>query len=169
LDVQSLSKEAQPCTDHVQIRCQGVKPTGMGAERTSSLELVPVIGQVRTKRGMCQRCVKDPFPQRDRFCSETGAYLVNLKGCVQCSGKIGPLKEAAREEVDQGENPNEDNPDLVEFKHVCPDCNHCIAEHSHTFWIEGSYQEYRMDCLLCGIGEDSCPIDSNTRRKPQYS
>ena len=32
------------------------------------------------------------------------------------SGKIGPLKEAAREEVDQGENPNEDNPDLVEFK-----------------------------------------------------
>ena len=51
---------------------------------------------------------------------------------------------------------------------VCPDCNHCIAEHSHTFWIEGRYQEYRMDCLLCGIGEDSCPIDSGTQRRPAY-
>jgi len=65
---------------------------------------------------MCQRCVKDPFPQRDRFCAETGAYMINFKGCIHCSGGVRPLKVTNREEVDQGDNPTEDQPDLVEYK-----------------------------------------------------
>ena len=48
------------------------------------------------------------------------------------------------------------------FPDICPTCSHVVAEHKHEFWIEEGNQEYRMDCLLCGTGEDSCPIDPSS-------
>lgn len=47
----------------------------------------------------------------------------------------------------------------------CSSCNHVVATHKSHFWIEGGYQEYRMDCGLCGVGEDSISIAPKDPRK----
>ena len=57
------------------------------------------------------------------------------------------------------------NESILSFTDVCSVCEHVIAEHRHEFWIENGYQEYRMDCLLCGIGEDSVSIMPRDPRK----
>lgn len=76
--------------------------------------------------------------------------------------------------------------------HVIPDactfCGHVIANHVHEFWIRDGYQvvkafglshlrlsvihfmllcvqHYRMDCQLCGLGEDSISILPEDPRK----
>lgn len=41
---------------------------------------------------------------------------------------------------------------------ICSTCQHKISSHNHKFWVEGDYQEYEMECLLCGTGEDSISI-----------
>ena len=51
------------------------------------------------------------------------------------------------------------------FSDSCTKCGHCVAKHTHEFWIEEGYQEYRMECILCGIGEDSLSILPKDRRK----
>jgi hypothetical protein len=46
---------------------------------------------------------------------------------------------------------------------VCNNCQHVVSEHSYHFSIEGEFQVYEMDCMLCGYGEDSrtiLPFDS---------
>merc|ERR1711911_146890 len=35
---------------------------------------------------MCLDCVKEEFPNRDRLCADSGAYMANLKSCVNCKG-----------------------------------------------------------------------------------
>ncbi len=40
-----------------------------------------------------------------------------------------------------------------------------IAEHRHDFWVEDGYQEYRMDCRLCGTGEDTISVAPKDPRK----
>ena len=41
---------------------------------------------------------------------------------------------------------------------TCATCDHCVAKHTHEFWIEDGYQEFRMECLICGLGEDSVSV-----------
>lgn len=48
---------------------------------------------------------------------------------------------------------------------VCGDCQHVISIHNYKFWVEGDYQEYEMDCALCGTGEDSVSILPEDPRK----
>ena len=50
------------------------------------------------------------------------------------------------------------HPPSFVFPDVCSSCSHVIGEHRYEFWVEGGYQEYRMDCMLCGLGEDSVSV-----------
>ncbi|CAH3160870.1 unnamed protein product [Pocillopora meandrina] len=101
---------------------------------------------------MCQFCVKEQHPQRGTICLESGSYLKNYAGCKGC-GKREPLKtfEMSTQEDNDGE-------ELVTYKHICPSCEHLVAEHEYTFRVEGKYQEYMMTCLLCGTAADSISI-----------
>lgn len=51
---------------------------------------------------------------------------------------------------------------------VCGTCQHVISTHNYKFWVEGDYQEYEMDCALCGIAEDSISILPDDPRKASY-
>jgi hypothetical protein len=44
------------------------------------------------------------------------------------------------------------------FPDTCVACGHVVSKHCHEFWLEDGYQEYRMECSLCGLGEDSVSI-----------
>ncbi|CAB4029875.1 Churchill, partial, partial [Paramuricea clavata] len=37
---------------------------------------------------------------------------------------------------------------------ICELCGHNIATHEYTFQIDDGYQEYEMNCKLCGFGQD---------------
>ena len=79
------------------------------------------------------------------------------------------LQERGRQTIKNGEEePNEDDPDekeIIRFEHVCMLCNHVVAKHLHEFWVEDGYQEYRMECLLCGLGQDSISVMPRDPRK----
>ncbi|KAJ7371076.1 Protein Churchill [Desmophyllum pertusum] len=101
---------------------------------------------------MCRDCVKVQHPERGTICLESGCYLLNFACCKACGTKE-PLKitEKYSQEDSEGE-------ELVTYKHVCPTCDHLVAEHEYTFRVEGKYQEYMMTCLLCGRAADSVSI-----------
>ena len=43
-----------------------------------------------------------------------------------------------------------------------------IAVHRHTFVVEDGYQEYVMECSLCGHGQDShCVLPDDPRHSLQ--
>jgi len=119
---------------------------------------------------MCKNCVNKQYPQRGRLCSESGAYLVNFVGCCVCQGNAdvdnrgsstAVLKVVGKQTIkNSNEDSDEDESDdkeTIRFEHVCMQCSH-VAKHVHEFWVEDGYQEYRMECLLCGQGQDSSSI-----------
>ncbi len=53
----------------------------------------------------------------------------------------------------------------ISVSDVCSKCSHVIGKHTHEFWIEEGYQEYRMECRLCGLGEDSACVLPRDPRK----
>jgi len=117
---------------------------------------------------MCKNCVKTPYPQRETLCTDSGVYLQNFLGCSQCNiqnrapdSLISKGKNTI-EEIDEDEDITKE---ITTFEHTCTKCFHVIAKHTHEFWIEDGYQEYRMDCLICGIGEDSISILPRDPRK----
>ena len=55
--------------------------------------------------------------------------------------------------------------EIVKFEHACILCNHVVAKHLYEFWIEDGYQEYRMECLLCGQAQDSISLMPKDPRK----
>ena len=69
---------------------------------------------------------------------------------------------------DSDENDSEEK-EIISFSHACIQCNHVVAKHTHEFWIEEGYQEYRMECLLCGTGQDSISIMPKDPRKVSCS
>ena len=44
---------------------------------------------------MCRDCVKVEYPRRQRTCLDTGAYVLNFKGCSVC-GKLDFLSTVGR-------------------------------------------------------------------------
>ena len=126
---------------------------------------------------MCKNCVKKQYPQRGRLCSESGAYIVNLDSCISCQesnadsqgSKNRILNVRGRQAIKINEDElNEDDSqdkEVIQFEHVCTLCNHVVAKHLHEFWIEDGYQEYRMECLLCGLGQDSISVMPRDPRK----
>jgi len=115
---------------------------------------------------MCKNCVKTAFPQRERLCTETGVYIQNFAGCSKCNEQ----NRAPDSLISKGPGTIEEVDDdvtkeITAFDHTCTKCGHIIANHTHEFWIEDGYQEYRMECLICGLGEDSISILPKDPRK----
>ena len=42
----------------------------------------------------------------------------------------------------------------ISFAHTCKHCGHVIAEHRYEFSAGHEWQEYSMECLLCGSSSD---------------
>lgn len=84
------------------------------------------------------------------MCADSGAYMANLKSCANCKGN--QLKIVNKIVVLESEV------EITTYEHICSTCQHKISSHNHKFWVEGDYQEYEMECLLCGTGEDSISI-----------
>ncbi|XP_071540688.1 protein Churchill-like [Panulirus ornatus] len=99
---------------------------------------------------MCQECVKEEYPDRGTICLDSGAYLANLQGCLGCGHK-DTLSVVNRTTSSIQDSPQE----VIEYDHVCGNCNHVIATHGHRFWVEDDYQYYEMSCMLCGEAEDT--------------
>ncbi|XP_031551034.1 protein Churchill-like [Actinia tenebrosa] len=104
---------------------------------------------------MCRDCVKEELPDRGRMCVENGSYLWNYECCKEC-GKKEPIEITNRTEEDDNDE------ELVTYKHVCTICGHVIAEHTYTFSVDEEYQAYTMTCLLCGRGSDLIRINIET-------
>jgi hypothetical protein len=60
--------------------------------------------------------------------------------------------------VEETSECDSDGKEIVTFKHVCRQCDHMIADHEYTFAVDDQYQEYSMNCLLCGYGEATVSI-----------
>jgi|ERR1711934_1346990 len=103
---------------------------------------------------MCEHCVKEEWPDRDTMCIEQGAYMINFKKCRNCG--LQDVKTTNRLCCDN------DDEESITYQHSCGSCEHIIAEHEYTFKVEGDYQVYEMNCLLCGSAEDQrsiLPVD----------
>ncbi|CAG0887218.1 unnamed protein product [Darwinula stevensoni] len=107
---------------------------------------------------MCNECVKEESPDRGRICLEIGSYLLNFRACANCEHK-GELVIVDREVIQEGDT------EVIVYDHQCGECGHVVAKHHYTFNVMEEYQEYEMECVLCGIAEDSIsitPIDPRT-------
>ncbi|XP_065910883.1 protein Churchill-like [Dysidea avara] len=110
---------------------------------------------------MCINCLKTNTPDRGSTCLEKGAYLMNFAGCHACKN-VGFLKEESKvsEEDDDGE-------ETVTYNHVCKECDHIVASHEYTFSVDDGFQEYSMNCTLCGYGSATVSILPDDPREKQ--
>ncbi|CAL1526206.1 unnamed protein product [Lymnaea stagnalis] len=103
---------------------------------------------------MCERCVREEYPDRESLCVDQGSYMINFFKCCQCGAQ--DMTTVNRSCTDSGDE------EIITYHHVCSQCDHVIAEHEHTFRIEEEFQIYSMSCMLCGSAEDQrsiMPID----------
>eukprot|EP00042_Codosiga_hollandica_P017465 m.48187 g.48187 ORF g.48187 m.48187 type:complete len:81 (+) comp47686_c0_seq4:274-516(+) len=56
---------------------------------------------------MCLKCVSEKAPDRGTTCNDTGAFMMNYLGCIEC--KSLQLVSTARQETE------EDGEELLEF------------------------------------------------------
>jgi len=83
--------------------------------------------------------------------------MANLKSCVNCKGnQLKAVNKVVAFESDV---------EITTYEHICNSCQHVISLHNHKFWVSGDYQEYEMECQLCGTGEDSISIMPDDPRK----
>ena len=119
------------------------------------------------------------------MCVEAGAYLVNLASCSQCSNRHLVTRTVTSDNTDSVDSWDEDEEvevvEDIQYSHVCGSCDHSVALHKvrslmsdmtmfifnpqYKFWVEEGRQEYRMECLLCGFGEDSASVMPHDPRK----
>ncbi|XP_046847438.1 protein Churchill-like [Xenia sp. Carnegie-2017] len=97
---------------------------------------------------MCHQCLIQVMPDRGSTCLDGGSYFFNYRQCVSCYKKANILITNRRQDED------EDGMEIIEYQHVCEKCGHIIASHEYTFQVNGNYQEYEMNCKLCGFGQD---------------
>jgi len=104
---------------------------------------------------MCLKCLREERPERGRSALNGGSYFLNFKGCGAC-GEMGlvKVKDRKKEETDTTED--------ITYIHICPSCDHEICVHTYSFKIKGRYQLYKMECDLCGEGEDESLIEPKT-------
>ncbi|TRY78055.1 hypothetical protein TCAL_06486 [Tigriopus californicus] len=100
---------------------------------------------------MCYKCVKDKTLDRGTFCSDTCCLLSNFAQCSECGSTSALEIQTDKPVTVQGDT------EVLTRNHLCR-CGHVIGEHTSEFWVESGHQEYRMDCHLCGFGEDSISI-----------
>ncbi|ESO91955.1 hypothetical protein LOTGIDRAFT_191045 [Lottia gigantea] len=112
---------------------------------------------------MCEDCVKEEYPDRGSTCLDNGCYMMNYAGCSQCGDRSKP-KTVCRTCVE-----NEEEEEVITFKHVCSQCNHSVADHEHIFQVSGEYQLYEMSCILCGNADSQRSIMPCDPRGPQMN
>lgn len=60
---------------------------------------------------------------------------------------------------------------LISFAYAgtdtCQECGHVVATHEYTFEVDEDFQEYTMDCDLCGHGEIEVSILPDDPREKQ--
>lgn len=96
---------------------------------------------------MCKACVFDAFPVRNQICLDGGSYMLNFKACAECKDRsIVKIMNKNIEQVEDYEK--------ITYQHVCSSCDHLIAEHEYNFTVVDFEQEYEMNCILCGTGQD---------------
>ena len=81
--------------------------------------------------GMCKQCVRRPFPDRDRMCLESGAYMINMNKCINCSKnnlKVEQIISDSMEE-DMSDSDTEEETETVVYNHVCANCDHLVSKH----------------------------------------
>ena len=88
---------------------------------------------------------------------------------LQFSSSKAALKAVDRQTIKSSEEDSDSDEsnekEISEFDHVCIKCSHVVAKHAHEFWVEDGYQEYRMECLLCGLGQDSSSVNPKDPKK----
>uniref|UniRef100_A0A7S0DB84 Protein Churchill n=1 Tax=Amorphochlora amoebiformis TaxID=1561963 RepID=A0A7S0DB84_9EUKA len=102
-------------------------------------------------------CLKEFRPERHRTCLDTGAYLLNFKGCCKCGNRVA-LKMVSRK-VEEEEDKDGYISEVVTFNHICAKCSHVICEHYYSFEAGEDAQEYLMECPLCGRGAHTSLFD----------
>ncbi|XP_064600124.1 protein Churchill-like [Liolophura sinensis] len=110
---------------------------------------------------MCHGCVKEEYPERENMCLDNGSFLRNFAGCAECR-KLEIVRIENRKCTE-----DENGIELVTYQHVCLCCGHIIGQHEYTFKVEGEFQVYQMECILCGNGEDERSILPVDPRGPQ--
>ena len=80
---------------------------------------------------MCKHCVRNPFPDRDRMCLESGAYMVNMSKCSNCSKNNLKVEQVPADmlEEDTSDSDTEEETETVTYNHVCGHCNHVVSRH----------------------------------------
>eukprot|EP00698_Gefionella_okellyi_P017258 TRINITY_DN5021_c0_g1_i1.p2 TRINITY_DN5021_c0_g1~~TRINITY_DN5021_c0_g1_i1.p2 ORF type:complete len:123 (+),score=4.44 TRINITY_DN5021_c0_g1_i1:147-515(+) len=103
---------------------------------------------------MCKDCIIEEFPQREETTLQSGAYVVNFKECASCRKRDIPvsISKEKHEEGHSSDDPDSDSEEIT-YTHACRHCNHVICRHFYSFSVEGKYQHYLMECLLCGRGQ----------------
>jgi len=87
--------------------------------------------------------------------------MANLKSCANCQGnQLTITNKLVVEECG-----DDSQVEITSYQHVCGACQHAVSSHSHRFWVDGDYQEYEMECLLCGTAEDSISVLPDDPRK----
>ena len=114
------------------------------------------------------------------MCTDSGAYMANLISCASCKGnQLKAVNQTYVEESDVETTTYDRKIDFLvvlfpsrhinilyyEITDICGSCQHLISSHHHKFWIDGDYQEYTMECMLCGVAEDSISIMPDDPRK----
>jgi hypothetical protein len=84
---------------------------------------------------------------------------MNYAGCVQCRSCDVVIREKTCHE--------EEDEETITYKHVCEGCGHLIAVHEYTFSVDDMYQEYSMNCTLCGYGNATVSILPDDPREKQ--
>jgi len=111
---------------------------------------------------MCQQCVKETFPRRESICLENGSYFMNFAECIVCHRKDSLVVRNRHIEED-------DEQEVITYEHVCANCEHVIACHEYRFECDEEFQNYEMECLLCGHGEDERSVmPYDPRQQPAF-
>ena len=103
---------------------------------------------------MCRECIKTPSMERGRSILDTGAYVMNYKGCNECNrADLLQMGKVTKKETKNGEEDIES----ISYSHVCQ-CGHLVAEHLYKWTCSSTTHHYLMECELCGVGEEDQEI-----------
>ena len=97
---------------------------------------------------MCRKCLCKVLPDRGSTCLDGGSYFLNFNHCNNC------LKKEKIQIKDKTQYEDDDGVETVKYQHICELCGHVVATHEYTFQVDSGYQEYEMNCELCGFGQD---------------
>jgi ribosomal protein S27AE len=52
-----------------------------------------------------------------------------------------------------------DEAEVITFKHACCKCGHIVASHRYQFEVDDEFQQFEMECGLCGYAQHEASIE----------